>query len=87
MKILGYEFRKFESHNTTLETVETWVVEWYSLHYDFSDYYRHRSMFKIFIDEKQAKLFKRELEDARKLLGDKYVECKMYKQDSPTNKI
>lgn len=85
MKIFGYEFRKFEKENTTIETVETWVVEWISLGPIFTDSYRPKPMFKTFIDKGQAKAFAKELNDCVALLGDRDRMAEVYKQESPTN--
>lgn len=86
MKIFGYEFRKFEKESTTLETIETWVVEWNKLERDIISRYDPKPMFKTFINRGQAIMFKKEIEDCIKLLGDRGRSVKLYRQKSPTNK-
>lgn len=85
MKIFGYEFRRFEEKTTTLETVDTWVVEWSSLHRNIIDTFDTESEFKTFTRKDQAELFRKELEDCARLLGDKGRMLKMYKQKNHSN--
>lgn len=85
MKIFGYEFRKFEEEVTILDTVETWVVEWESLHRDIINMFDPKKEFKTFTRKDQAALFKKELEDCVKLLGDKSRSLKLYKQQNHSN--
>ncbi len=87
MKIFGYEFRKFEKDNTVItDAVETWCVKWYSLHKDLIDKGAPYAEIQSFITKESANMFAKELEDARKLLGDKGWDVRVYKQKSPTNK-
>ena len=87
MKIFGYEFRKFESTNTTIEAIETWIVEWESLHKNCLSNGEPNTQKQAFINKDGAKLFAKELNDCRKLLGDKGFSAKVYMQKSPTNKV
>ena len=85
MKIFGYEFRKFEQQTTTLEMIETWNVRWESLHRNFIDKGVPVIQLQGFTTKDQAKLFAKELTDARRLLGDEGWQASVYKQKSPTN--
>lgn len=86
MKIFGYEFRKFEKEITTIEdAVETWTVEWLSMHHYVSNTYRSKTRHQAFMSKESADRFAKELQDARNLLGDKDVYVKVYKQTPPTN--
>ena len=88
MKILGYEFRKFEKKVTTIGVVETWCVKWVSLiHGGLRDRFPDVEVqVQAFPSEDTAKFFKKELEDAMKLLGHKGWAVNVYLQKMPTNK-
>ncbi len=86
MKIFGYEFRKFEKKITTLDAVETWCVKWKSIHKDCIGVGRSQIEIQSFVSKGGADIFAKELNDARKLLGDYGYKATVYKQKSPTNK-
>lgn len=86
MKIFGYEFRKFEQSTTTIEVIETWIVKWESIHRDCIDNGKPNIELQSFITKKDANFFAGELISARKLMGDRGYNVKVYKQNSPTNK-
>ncbi|WP_269519496.1 hypothetical protein [Alteromonas sp. BMJM2] len=85
MKIFGYEFRKFEEQTTTIETVETWVVEWEVMVPKYRDWYEPTPKFKTFVSKDQAEMFKKELQSCIDLLGDQRIKPKVYKQEHSTN--
>ena len=86
MKIFGFEIRKFKDEPETIQARETWVVEWYSLHwYAFFERGESKKMFLTFTTKDLANSYAKELTDARKLLGDDIPEPKVYKQKAPSN--
>lgn len=90
MKIFGYELRKFEETNTTIEAIETYVVKWYSLINKGEQGSTLRVSVKVqvqaFPTKESANIFAKELNDAINLLGHTGYEATVYKQDAPTNK-
>ena len=86
MKILGFEIRKFESTPTTIEIIETWCVRWASLHRDIINKGCPKINVQSFITKAGAQAYAKELEDARRLLGDEGWKVEVYKQKTPTNK-
>lgn len=90
MKIFGYEFRKFEQKNTTINAIETWCVKWLSMRADPLGEHRYSPRMdwevQAFPEKESAELFAKELRDAMRLLGHKGFSVSVYKQATPTNK-
>lgn len=89
MKLFGYEFRKFEEENTTLEAIETWCVSWYSIYTRWAEedaLVKVKQQVQGFPTKGNAKIFAVELREAIKLLGHKGYSVKVFKQITPTNK-
>ncbi len=84
MKIFGFEIRKFEKTTTTINAVETWIVEWTSIN-DSGLFICTKSNHQAFTSKKDADFYAKELKAARKLLGDKGVSLSVYKQKTHTN--
>ena len=86
MKIFGYEFRKFEETPTTIvDAVETWCVGWYSVEHCVGMHYGCKKNVQGFVTKESADMFAKELDDARRLLGDRVEKARVYKQTTHTN--
>ena len=89
MKIFGFEIRKFEKQPTTIQVVETWNVRWWSVHQDEFGNTRYspneKENVQGFPTEAGARAYAKELEDARRLLGDSYDKPSVEIQRIPTN--
>jgi hypothetical protein len=85
VKIFGFEIRKFEANNTTVQMVETWCVKWSSLHKDIIDKGEQVTNVQGFPTQDGAEAYAKELTDARRLLGDRGFPVKVYRQSTPTN--
>jgi hypothetical protein len=85
MKILGFEIRKFEKNNTTIQIIEIWCVRWSSLHKNIIDTGKQVTNVQAFPNEATANFYAKELRDARRLLGDVGFNVEVYKQRTPTN--
>lgn len=84
MKIFGFEIRKFEQNNTTVQMIETWCVKWESVVRSYTFGYPHDNVIG-FPTKEGAEQYAQELKDARKLLGDHGWSVEVYRQKVPTN--
>ena len=85
MKIFGFDIRKFEQGNTTIQVIETWCVKWSSLHKNIINSGEQYINVQGFPTKAGADAYAKELTDARRLLGDKGFPVEVYKQATPTN--
>ena len=90
MKVFGFEIRKFEKLPTTIQVIETWNVRWWSVQQDvFVNGNRYspgeKENVQGFPTEDAARSYAKELEDARRLLGDTYDKPLVEVQKIPTN--
>ena len=90
MKLFDFLFRKFEEEPTVIsDAIETWVVKWrYVSSNGFCGDVRTGIKHQAFMSRESAEKYSKELQDARKLLGDAMGDA-MYihvqKQSAPTN--
>ena len=80
MKIFKLFTRKFESRATSVDAIETWLVEWPSLIKNIINNGEQKIRIQAFITKGDANMFASELDSARKLLGDEGFQSKVYKQ-------
>jgi hypothetical protein len=89
MKIFGFEIRKFEKEPTTIQVIETWNVRWWSVSQNTMCGSRYspneKENVQGFPTKEGALAYAKELEDARRLLGDIYDKPSVEVQRIPTN--
>lgn len=85
MNIFEFGIKMFEKKPTTIEAIETWIVEWKSIYHDIGRFYLMKPNFLTFTSKYKAQEYAKELQDARKLLGDTDLCVRVYKQEVPTN--
>ena len=85
MKILGFTFRKLEKEHTTINSVETWMVEWSSIYQEIGRFWHPKTEIMAFISKADAEGFARELKDAARLLKNSNQGVKVYKQVHSSN--
>ena len=80
MKIFKLFTRKFESSATSVDAIETWLVEWPSLIKNIINNGEQKIRVQAFVNKTDANMFSRELDSVRKLLGDEGFKSRVYKQ-------
>lgn len=86
ISISGWITKKFEKKPTEVDgALETWIVEWRSISHDVGRFWKSNLNQQAFSNEDSAHKYCKELNDARKLLGDRHLTPRVYKQKQFSN--